>query len=358
MIKRKWLGALMLGATVCAAPVAAQEYKNVKVPDQPLVLKARGSFYVGGRLVQQTQAELGGFGPDDQITVDQMYVEYMVPAKGNRVPVIMMHGATLSGKSYDTTPDGRMGWYEYFVRKGHPVFVPDQVGRARSGFDQKVINNVRAGVADKSALPGVLRLGDNLGVWTNFRFGPSPGVWFQGTQYPTEATGELSKQSIPDLSGYVPSPNPTFKALAELGKQVGGAVLMGHSQGGRYPTEAALVDASGLKALVLVEPGACNAPAGYTYTDEHIAKLAKLPILIMFGDNLQAKTGLPGPSWQDRYDDCERFMARIAAAGGKAELVHPPKLGIHGNTHMIMQDRNSLAMADLILKWVDKNVKK
>jgi hypothetical protein len=54
----------------------------------------------------------------------------------------LLHGATLSGKSYDTTPDGRMGWYEYFVRQGHPVYVPDQVGRARSGFNQAVFNDV------------------------------------------------------------------------------------------------------------------------------------------------------------------------------------------------------------------------
>ena len=45
----------------------------------------------------------------------------------------MLHGATLTGKSWETTPDGRMGWDEYFVRKGHPVYVPDQVGRGRSG---------------------------------------------------------------------------------------------------------------------------------------------------------------------------------------------------------------------------------
>ena len=28
-----------------------------------------------------------------------------------------------------------MGWYEYFVWQGHPVYVPDQVARGRSGFD-------------------------------------------------------------------------------------------------------------------------------------------------------------------------------------------------------------------------------
>ena len=75
-----------------------------------------------------------------------MYVRYMVPQGGDgNPPVVMVHGATLTGKSWETTPDGRMGWDEYFVRKGHPVYVPDQVGRGRSGFNQAVFNNVRAG---------------------------------------------------------------------------------------------------------------------------------------------------------------------------------------------------------------------
>jgi hypothetical protein len=36
----------------------------------------------------------------------------------------------------------------------------------------------------------------------------------------------------------------------------------------------------------------------------------------------------------------------------------PPDLGIRGNTHMIMQDKNSLQIADLILQWIEKNVSK
>jgi hypothetical protein len=66
-----------------------------------------------------------------------MYVQYKVPPS-SRVPVVMVHGADLSGKSYETTPDGRLGWEEYFVRKGHAVYLPDQVSRARSGFDPTI----------------------------------------------------------------------------------------------------------------------------------------------------------------------------------------------------------------------------
>jgi pimeloyl-ACP methyl ester carboxylesterase len=129
-----------------ATGAAAQGLKDVQTPDTPLVLKAQGSFFVGGESVEQTQGELGNLGPGGKITVNQMYVRYMVPQGGDgNVPVVMVHGATLTGKSWETTPDGRMGWDEYFVRRGHAVYVPDQVGRGRSGFNQAIFNNVRAG---------------------------------------------------------------------------------------------------------------------------------------------------------------------------------------------------------------------
>ncbi|WP_250528266.1 hypothetical protein [Caballeronia sp. GAWG2-1] len=90
---------------------------DIPSSESPLILESRGSFFVGGEQVERTAVEIGSFGPDDRITVNQMYVEYMVPHGASKVPVVMIHGATLSGKTYDTTPDGRMGWYEYFVRK-------------------------------------------------------------------------------------------------------------------------------------------------------------------------------------------------------------------------------------------------
>ena len=45
------------------ASVAAQALKDLQTPDTPLVLKAQGSFFVGGEKAEQTQVELGGLGP-------------------------------------------------------------------------------------------------------------------------------------------------------------------------------------------------------------------------------------------------------------------------------------------------------
>jgi hypothetical protein len=68
--------AAVLGTTI---GVVAQAIKDLQTPDTALVLKAQGSFFVGGEKPEQTQVELGGLGPGGHIAVNQMYVRYMVP---------------------------------------------------------------------------------------------------------------------------------------------------------------------------------------------------------------------------------------------------------------------------------------
>jgi hypothetical protein len=264
----------------------------------------------------------------------------------------MVHGATLTGKTWETTPDGRMGWDEYFVRKGHPVYVPDQVGRGRSGFNQANFNNVRTGSVPPSNQPQWLRFSDE-NVWPNFRFGTKAGVPFPDTQFPVAAVDELAKQAVPDLNRALPTPTPTIKALSDLATQLNGAVLMGHSQSGSFPLAAALLNPAVMKALVLVEPGSCPA----SYTDEQIKALATVPLLVVFGDHRTNATGIPTlPTWQERFESCQALIGRVKGAGGQAQMLDPTTRGIRGNSHMIMQDKNSLQIADLIQQWIDERV--
>jgi pimeloyl-ACP methyl ester carboxylesterase len=349
------VGVTLAGVLATAIGVEAQALKDLQTPGTPLVLKAQGSFFVGGEKAEETQVELGGLGPGGHITINQMYVRYMVPQGGDgNLPVVMVHGATLTGKSWESTPDGRMGWDEYFVRKGHPVYVPDQVGRGRSGFNQAVFNNVRAGAAPAGDQPAMFRFSDEV-VWPNFRFGSKPGEPYPDTQFPVQAVDELSKQGVPDVSRLLPAPNPTFKALSELATQLKGAVLMGHSQSGSFPLDAALLNPAAAKGLVLVEPGRCPD----TYSDQQITTLATVPVLVVFGDHRDTPTGISTrPSWQLSFDSCQALIARLKAAGGDAEMLNPPGRGIRGNSHMIMQDKNNLQIADLILQWIDTHVSK
>ncbi len=352
---RSTLLLVALLASVLAAPVGAtaQAITDLRPPDTPLVLKAQGSFFVGGEKSEQTDVELGNLGPGGHISVNQMYVRFMVPQDGaGNVPVIMVHGATLTGKSWETTPDGRMGWDEYFVRRRHPVYVPDQVGRGRSGFNQAVFNNVRAGKSALSDQPALFRFSDEV-VWPNFRFGSKPGAPYPDSQFPVAAVDELAKQGVPDVSRLLPTPNPTFKALSDLATQLNGAVVMGHSQSGPFPLAAALLNPAATKALVLVEPGRCPD----TYTNEQITVLATVPILVVFGDHRDTPTGISTrPSWQLSFESCQALIGRVKAAGGDAQMLSPAETGIHGNSHMLMQDKNHLQVADLILRWIDDKV--
>ena len=58
---------------------------------------------------------------------------------------------------------------------------------------------------------------------------------------------------------------------------------------------------------------------------------------MVFGDHLGDVTGGPA-NWQAGSDGCQAYVKRIMAAGGDAEMMHLPALGIKGNSHMLMQD--------------------
>lgn len=323
-----------------------------KLNTDDLILKKRGSFYIGGEKVAQDFVELGSFRADDTVTINQMYVEYMISKNSSHTPLILVHGAGLSGSCYDTTPDGRMGWFEYFVRKSYPTYVVDQVGRGRSGFNQAIFNNVGAGREDISKQPKILRMADLHSCWINFRIGPKAGEAFKGTQFPIEATEEFSRFSIADLSASLDSPNPNYKSLADLAQKLGGAVLIGHSQSGHYPLESALLNTNDIKAMILLEPGTC---VPQNWTDEQLSIFSKIPLLVVYGDHLEGSTEGAAISWQERFDTCNELIKKINAKGGNAKMLYLPEKGLHGNTHMFMLDKNNLDIADLILDWLKEN---
>ena len=226
-----------------------------------LLLKEQGSFFIGGRtvftdaLTGSTTGFLGTGINTGNITVDQMYVQYQIPeGADSHVPVVMVHGCCLSSKSYETTPDGRMGWNEYFLRKHRAVYLPDQVSRARSGFDATILNEIKLGKRPGTDMPEI-RTATHEIAWLLFRFGPSMGKAFSDEQFPVEAFEEFGKQVIPDLNGSLPAVNPTWTNLSGLAIKLKGAVLMGHSESGFFPEQTALINPTDIKALITIETG-------------------------------------------------------------------------------------------------------
>ena len=182
--------ALLAAALGTAAVAEGQSLREVRVPRQPLVLRQQGSFFVGGRQEASAAAgwDLAGALPQygaGTVTVDQMYVQFQVPVARRRqhLPVVFVHGCCLSAKTWETTPDGRMGWYEYFTREGRPTYLAEQAGRARSGFDATIFNEVRMGLRPLAEQPPVL-IGTAQFAWGVFRFGPEFGTAWPDAQFP------------------------------------------------------------------------------------------------------------------------------------------------------------------------------
>lgn len=334
--------------------VLAQAFEDIQSVKEPLVLKAQGSFYLGGESVKQSSDEQGSFGPGGHITVNQMYVRYMVPQKSRKHSVVMIHGMSLTGKCWETTPDGKIGWDEYFVRKGFPVYVPDQVERGRSGFNQAVFNNVRTGKADADQMPALRRFSDEV-VWPNFRIGYEEDKAFPNELFPIDALDELAKQGVPDIASAPEVTQHNYSHLSELSGKLKNTVLMSHSQSGAFPIEAALINPAGIDAMVLLEPGFVPP----SYTDKQIEKLAKIPTIIVYGDYLnEVPTGIEGFSWQTAYDSALAYVNRVKKAGGNITMLFLPDKGIRGNSHMLMHDTNNLEIADMIIKWIGENTQK
>jgi hypothetical protein len=251
-----------------------------------------------------------------------------------------------------------MGWFEYFTRKGFPTYQADQVGRARSGFNATPYNHVRAGASPTEQAPILMAAAQF--AWAAFRFGPSFGVAWPDEQFPTNKAGELFKQAIPDLIlstiPQIPPSEffahqldpeldiPTPARMAELARQLGGAILVGHSESSPFPTQAAIKDPTGIRAIIQLETGCFT-----NLTPAHIKILKKIPILIVEGDHYD--TPRPPP-------ECVTMRQQINAAGGDMTYINLPSVGLFGNSHMFMQDKNNLKVADVIIKWIDKHVKR
>jgi pimeloyl-ACP methyl ester carboxylesterase len=119
---------------------------------------------------------------------------------------------------------------------------------------------------------------------------------------------------------------------------------MAHSSGGPYALRAALTAPDKVKAVVALEP------AGAPDARQASAAAAKgVPHMFVWGDFLrdnpiQMKAMPPVKAWSDA----------LAAAGGKSDWVELPKLGITGNTHVMMMDTNSDVVAGVVQAWFVK----
>jgi len=315
----------------------------------PIALRDMGSFHVGGREVvisgkpvKEVVFTPGGVpakvDSNGVYQVEQMYVQYFVPYNlRGKYPILLWHGGGLTGVAYESTPDGREGWLNYFVKKGWTVYNSDAVERGRASW---------------AMYPEIFKSEPLFLTKENpferFRIGQGPGSYnkdvtqmkaLPGNQFPLEGYDNFTKQIVPR---WTTTDEAAIAAYTELVDKVGPCIIVFHSQAGQFGFKVAQARPDKVKALIAVEPstGGDSAKA---------AALKNIPTLVVFGDYIEQDS-----RWPKIRENDINFLNTIKAAGGSPEVVNLPEAGIKGNSHMMMMDRNNLAVADLIQAWLVK----
>jgi pimeloyl-ACP methyl ester carboxylesterase len=292
-----------------------------------------GSFHIGGRrldvqghpVVMQQLASNGvpaRFDPNGGYMVEQMYVQYFIPeTRSGSLPLLLWHGGGMTGVNYETTPDGREGWLNLFLRWGWAVYNCDAVERGRAGWP---------------AVPSRLWDSDPMLIPVEqaverFRMGVADG------QFPAQAREQFGKQLTPR---WTTTDEPTFRAYLELVERVGPCVILAHSQGGNFAFRVAQARPDLVRALVAVEPAGVGDPG-------QAAALRDVPILMLYGGYIEQD-----PRWPQLRQRGLAFAERARSAGGRVDVIDLPALGIEGNSHMLMMERNNGEIAALIRRWL------
>ena len=139
LMRRIRIGALALLVAAILTPAGAQDKRR---KSEPLVIREQGSFAVGGTVINNP----GKFDPyrptpDGQtLHGDHAYVFYQLPAKARQLPLVMWHGIEQFSKTWETTPDGREGYQNIFLRRGFGVYLLDQPRRGNAGRSTQPIS--------------------------------------------------------------------------------------------------------------------------------------------------------------------------------------------------------------------------
>jgi pimeloyl-ACP methyl ester carboxylesterase len=332
----------------------------------PVTLVDQGSFTAGGTVVtapgERNPAE--PLNPAGQtLHGDHAYVFYQTPADAHTYGMVFLHGAGQSGKTWETTPDGRDGFQNIFLEKGYKTYVVDQPRRGRAG---------------QSTTGGTISNTPMEELWyDNFRIGVYPD-YYDKTQFPkgSEEQNEFFRSMTPNTGSF--DEGVVSDAMKAVFDRAGDGVLVTHSQGGGPGWQTA-IKSSHVKGVIALEPGSgfvfpegeapeameTSSPFGALkaseISEEDFNKLTRIPILVIYGDYIpeadQRTEQWNLDNWRVRLAMARLWVKAINDHGGDATLIHLPDMGIYGNTHFLMSDKNNREIADIMEKWMhEKNL--
>lgn len=346
-LKRNLFLFLAASLFACSAPKSDEGF---------IVIQEQGSFAVGGTMKQNP----GTFDailrtPEGQtFHGDHAYVFYQIPASAHKYPLVMWHGIGQFSKTWETTPDGREGFQNLFLRKKYSVYLIDQPRRGNAA--RSMVEATITPTPDEQFWFNIFR----IGVWPNY---------FEGVQFSQdkETLDQYFRQMVPNIGPIDYDVN--VNAISSLFDKIGEGILVTHSHSGGMGWLTAIKNRQ-IKAVVSYEPG-----SGFVFPEGEVPgpiensagalvatgvpmsdfmQLTKIPILIYYGDFIPKEPD-PNPGtdgWRARLEMAKLWRDAVNKYGGDVTVVHLPEIGIKGNTHFPFSDLNNVEIANLMEDWL------
>jgi pimeloyl-ACP methyl ester carboxylesterase len=391
----KLLTVLLLLLGLCLQPAVTS------AADEPLTIARQGNFYIGGKYVESN---------GDMPMVGQAFVEYQVPQRQlHPYPIVLIHGGSQTGTGWMSTPDGREGWAIYFLRHGYAVYIVDQVARGRSAYIADVYGASRT--QTREYVMQRFSTSERYNLWPQAKF----HTQWPGTGEPGDpAFDNYFASNVPSMDNREMQSQMNVDALAALLDRIGPAIVLVHSQSGQYGWPLAQARPALVKAIVAAEasgppvhdvvvPGAARFGMDFAnatavtgvaiFRDDPRLKrygLSDIPMVyvpavtpqspLAFVQQDKAEAPDLVKCWRQQeparklvavgdrpiiylateasfyapYSHCT--VEYLRQAGVNVDFVKLADIGLRGNGHMMMMEKNSDAIAQVIVEWLDKNV--
>jgi len=306
----------------------------------PIAIEKMGSFQTEGKVIASADGT-------HTLHCDHGYVGYLVPANPRRVSLFLWHSS--SAHAWEQRWDGGPGYQSILLRNGYATYMWDgpRVGRGNMGCEAYAYKPV---------------IGQDQRNWIAWRFGPRPGAWFPGVQFPTESREAYDQAMAARYQEFDIAANAHLEGEAGAAAidRIGPSVALTNSAGDWRAMIAAMYSGN-LKAIVAYEPAAFVFPDGEGpqgpeggFGPTHVpltqfAALTRIPIQIVWGDNTD-KT-----SWKDNVAISRQFVDIVNRHGGHAEILMLPEVGLTGNTHIPFADLNNEKVAEQLFLFLHRN---
>jgi pimeloyl-ACP methyl ester carboxylesterase len=394
---RKWAAILSVAsvAFVGISLTARAQNRATGAPPQAIHtfstadIASTGFFYVGGQYVGA---------PGKEVMDGAEYVEVMVPKKiRHPYPIVFFHGAGQTGTDWLQTPDGRPGWAYYFTKLGYTVYMVDFPARGRSTYNPSADGD--GALTIRTALQ-LEQIWTDIGAQGNWpqakKFSQWPGDGPNKGKMGDPIFDDFARTQVQFLQGGKQAKLNLDAHVALLDKIGSPVILITHSQGGEFGWQVADARPKLVKAIITAEPAgppiknvdiakiAYSGPGSLTWGvtslplhyDPPVSDPAELqPVLEEKSEGpdvvpcylqkepahkLVSLKDIPvldvstQASYHRVFDSC--IAKWLMQAGVKTEYVKLEDVGITGNEHELMLDKNSDQIAKYFADWLEKNV--